>query len=201
VIETKSCTGCGAALDSDQRYCLNCGRRCGERRIDFRRYHAEVPQSEEPAQPAPEKPQRDLAPLAAAGGIAVLGLMLLVGVLIGRGDGGEQTAAPAPQVVRVQGGGDGEATGNEEGGALGAATGGGRKPKKGERGKGGGEAAAPPPAAITADDSELEALQGKSPQEYSEASAKLPDEIATEGKPPPEDDKKPGGGSGGTTIE
>lgn len=123
--------------------------------------------------------------------------MLLVGVLIGRG-GEEQAVLPAPQVVRVQEGNGGDVATDE--GVDGKA----HKPsgkKKSGKSKNTSGAGAPPSAAITADDSELEALQGKSPQEYSEASAKLPDEIATEGKPPPEDDKKPGGGSAGATIE
>jgi hypothetical protein len=138
--------------------------------------------------------------LAAAGGIAVLGLMLLVGVLIGRGDGG-QAVAPAPQVVRVQADGEEEATNDDEGGgALGAATG-----KAGPKGSGKGKARAAagkaPPPEIVASESELEALQEQSPQEYSESSAKLPDEIATPGKAPPTDGKAPGGGSKGTAIE
>ncbi len=204
----KRCRGCGAGTDVVQRYCLNCGARVGEPRLDFRRYlvagesgAAQPAAAGAPAgEPPPQKPQRDFAPLAAAGGIAVLGLMLLVGVLIGRG-GEEQAAAPVPQVVRVQGGGEaGEATGGgkEEGGDL---LGGGKAKGKGGKSKNTSGAGAPPPAAITADDSELEALQGKSGQDYSEAAAKLPDEIATEGKPPPEDGKKAGGGSAGTTIE
>lgn len=199
------CQGCGAGLDSVQRYCLNCGQRVGEPRLDFRRYlvadggpeSAAAAAAVQTGETPPQRPQRDFAPLAAAGGIAVLGLMLLVGVLIGRG-GDEQAAAPAPQVVRVQGGGEGE----ESAAAGQASSGGGKKSsKRGGKEKNTSGSSSPPPAAITADDSELEALQGKSPQEYSEASAKLPDEIATEGKPPPEDDKKAGGGSAGTTIE
>lgn len=206
----KRCQSCGAGTDAVQRYCLNCGARVGEPRLDFRRYLVAGDAAPPPPAPAgapvggpsPEKPQRDFAPLAAAGGIAVLGLMLLVGVLIGRG-GEDQAAAPAPQVVRVQGGGEaGDRTVGGKGGGGGRLGGGKRqKPKGGGKSKNTGNSGAPPPAAITADDSELEALQAKSPQEYSEASAKLPDEIATEGKPPPEDNKKAGGGSAGVAIE
>jgi hypothetical protein len=207
---SEPCRECGAQLAPDQRYCLNCGRRRGEPRFDFRRHLAPGPGSANGqvapgaaptvSPPPPEKPQRDFTPLAAAGGIAVLGLMLLVGVLIGRGDG-NQAAAPPPQVVRVQGGGEGATAG--DGGGLGDAASGGKKAKAKGHGKGGagGAGVKAPPAEITADDSELEALQEQSPQEYAENSAKLPDEIATEGKPPPEDGKKPGGGSAGTTIE
>jgi hypothetical protein len=215
--KTEPCRECGVQMAADQRYCLNCGKRRGEQRLeDFRRHlpdaaaastNGHPPQAAAPAPvagaqpPAEQKPQRDFTPLAAAGGIAVLGLMLLVGVLIGRGDG-EQAAAPPPQVVRVQGGGEegGTAKADAGGSALGGAVGGGKAKGAGEGGKDVAKAAPPPPA-ITADDSELEALEGQSPQEYSESSAKLPDEIATEGAPPPEDDKKPGGGSAGATIE
>lgn len=200
-----NCKNCGALLDADQRYCLNCGCRHGEPGIDFRQHVARrqqlahIPDSQPPAE---QKSQRDYTPLAAAGGIAVLGLMLLIGVLIGRGDG-EQAAVPPAQVVRVQGGGEEEAAGakGDGGGALEGVGAGKGKAKGSGKGAGAAATAKAPPPEITADDSELEALQGQSPQEYSESSAKLPDEIATEGAPPPEDDKKPGGGSAGATIE
>jgi hypothetical protein len=218
--QVEPCRECGAPLAADQRYCLNCGRRRGEARIDFRQ-HLPAPEvaanheagasghtpatlavaSPETALASEQKPQRDYTPLAAAGGIAVLGLMLLVGVLIGRGDG-NQAAAPPPQVVRVQGGGEETTAGNEGAAAQGDA--GAKKAKAKGSGKGGaltGGSGKAPPAEITASDSELEALQGKSPQEYSEAAAKLPDEIATPGKAPPTDNKAPGGGSKGTAIE
>lgn len=207
--EPKTCQGCGAALDTDQRYCLNCGRRRGGPRVDFRKHVGERPQPEPavvPASPVPEgKPQRDYTPLAAAGGIAVLGIMLLIGVLIGRGEG--DSPAPAPtQVLTVPADGAGEgatASGGEGGGgALGGATGGKEAKAKGAgKGKGGSEAVKAPPPEITASDAELEALEAQSPQEYSESSAKLPDEIATPGAAPPTDNKAPGGGSGGATIE
>jgi len=218
--QIEPCRECGAPLAADQRYCLNCGRRRGDTRIDFRQHlpaqgtavnggavangHAPAVAAAAPTDtPAPEpKPQRDYTPLAAAGGIAVLGLMLLVGVLIGRGDG-NRAAAPPPQVVRVQGG-DEEATASNEEGVAGKGEAGARKAKAKGSGKAGalsGGSGKAPPAEITASDSELEALEGKSPQEYSEAAAKLPDEIATPGKAPPTDNKAPGGGSKGTSIE
>jgi hypothetical protein len=206
----EQCRECGASLAADQRYCLNCGRRRGEPRLDFRRYGpgeraTGTPQGAAPAPapatapPADERPQRDFAPLAAAGGIAVLGLMLLVGVLIGRGDGNASAPAPPP-VVRVEGDGGAAAASDEAG-----ATGGGGlkldKPAQAKGGKGGGGGEKAPDPAITASESELEALQEQSPQEYSESSAKLPNEIATPGEAPPTDDKAPGAGSRGTAIE
>lgn len=214
--QVEPCRTCGASLAADQRYCLNCGKRRGEPRLDFRQHrqggggaaaNGKAPQAvagpgstSAPAPQPEQKPQRDYTPLAAAGGIAVLGLMLLVGVLIGRGDG-NQAAAPPPQVVRVGGGGEEEATASN-GGALEGGEAGAKKAKDSGKDKAltGGTAKAPPPE-ITASDSELENLEAKSPQEYSEAAAKLPDEIATPGQAPPTDDKAPGGGSKGTAIE
>lgn len=209
----EQCRECGASLAADQRYCLNCGCRRGEPRLDFRRYapvertagDPQAPPAAVPASPTPaspdQKPPRDFTPLAAAGGIAVLGLMLLVGVLIGRGDS-NASAPPPPPVVRVEGeagtaaeAGEAAAGGksNEMSGAL----------NRGAKGKskGGGEAVKAPPAEAVASDEELEALENQSPQEYSESSAKLPNEIATPGEAPPTDNKTPGGGSKGTAIE
>lgn len=212
----ETCRECGAALAVDQRYCLNCGRRRGEPRVDFRQHlpadngatangATPSPASASPAPPPPatDKPQRDYAPLAAVGGIAVLGLMLLVGVLIGKGNS-DNAVAPAPQIVRPLGEG-GTATAGEEEAEGGA---GASKKAKGSKasgktaksagdlagGKGGG-------APVEASDEALRQLQEQSPEEYQESSAKLPDEIATGGAPPPKDSKAPGGGSKGTAIE
>jgi hypothetical protein len=199
--ERPRCRSCGAALAEDQRYCLNCGSRQVDPRIDFREY--ERPPAPEQAAPAPpvanEKPQRDYTPLAAVGGIAVLGVMLLIGVLIGKGEGGG--AAPAPAPVVVQGGeGSSEKNAAEEGGGKANAK---AKPAKAKGGKGGAAKGSSVDTgnAPVASDQQLEALQEGTPEEKAEHSADLPDEIATGGKPPPEDDKAPGGGSKGTAIE
>lgn len=202
--EESRCQGCGAVLAEDQRYCLNCGRRRGEPRIDFRRYEASAVQPQEDAvspPPAENRPSRDYTPLAAVGGIAVLGVMLLIGVLIGKGDSGGTATTPPPVVVQ---GGEADAgsagAGEETAEAAGKAKG--EKSKGGKKGggvvKGGSTSTGNAPVAS---DEELQNLQEQSPQEYAENSAKLPDEIATGGAPPPEDDKAPGGGSKGTAIE
>lgn len=213
------CRECAAPLAADQRYCLNCGHRRGEPRVDFQQRlsarkpvpsqngmaptTAAAPPAAHGSPSAGEKAQRDYAPLAAVGGIAVLGVMLLIGVLIGRGDGGSETAPP-PQVVRVQGeGGGGDTASDEEAKPNGAA--------KQARAKG-PSASAKNAGSLTgeksggagpveASDEALQQLQEQSPEEYQESSAKLPDEIATGGAPPPEDSKAPGGGSKGTAIE
>ena len=212
-----TCPGCGAALAADQRYCLNCGQRQGEPRVDFRR-HLEAKDSAPQASPPgpgtaatpsgaatepPQKPQRDYAPLAAAGGIAVLGIMLLIGVLIGRGSGDSNDSPAAPQVVTV--GAAPAASGAKEGGE--SSGGAGQGDKKGSGGKAARQKNAASEKTDTgnapvASDDQLEALQGKTGQEYAEESAKLPDEIATPGAAPPTDDKAPGGGTGGgVTLE
>ena len=67
----------------DQRYCLACGARRGAPRVPV-----SDPAAEPAAPPAPQQGGRpaDVSPLAAVIGIALLGGMLLIGVLIGRGN-------------------------------------------------------------------------------------------------------------------
>jgi hypothetical protein len=221
----ETCCECGAPLAADQRYCLNCGHRRGGPRVDFRQHlpaedSAATNGSTPPATAigdvsvvdhpyggsttgaSPEKPQRDYAPLAAVGGIAVLGLMLLVGVLIGRG-GGDSVSAPAP-IIRVPDGGGGTTAGNEEAAEeSGAAAKQAKAKGSGKAAKSAGDLAGSKGggAPVEASDEALQELQEQSPEEYQESSAKLPDEIATGGAPPPKDSKAPGGGSKGTAIE
>jgi hypothetical protein len=210
-----TCPSCGAALADDQRYCLNCGQRQGEPRVDFRQHLEAKDATAKPpapaaagagaapgsAEPPPQKPQRDYAPLAAAGGIAVLGIMLLIGVLIGRGTGDSNDSAAPPQVVTVgaapAAGGAKEAESSNDTGQSKKKGSGGKSAKK----KNASSEKTDTGNAPVASDSQLEALQGKTGQEYAEESAKLPDEIATPGEAPPTDSKAPGGGSGGVTLE
>lgn len=199
------CRGCGAPLAADQRYCLNCGLRRGELRVEYREHLAAANGAQrheaQPAAQAPsaERSARDYGPLAAVGGIAVLGLMLLVGVLIGKGSG-DETQATAPPVIRVDGGAGGTTAGEDAGqtdaNASNRASG---KSKRGGNLLAGGEGGKTPPA-VTASDNDLEALQEQSPEDYQRASARLPDTIATPGAAPPTDNKAPGGGSGGGAV-
>jgi hypothetical protein len=210
--EGEPCRECGAPLAADQRYCLNCGKRRSEARIDFQSHlptagvtaNGGAPTQEQPVadanEPAPERPaQRDYTPLAAVGGIAVLGIMLLIGVLIGKGDSGGTATTPAPVVLQ-----GGEAVTDGTAAKGGAEAQAGAKQTKTKGGKDGGAVSggsANTGSAPVASDEQLQQLQEQSPQDYAENSAKLPDEIATGGAPPPEDDKAPGGGSKGTAIE
>ncbi len=201
------CEECGSPLAADQRYCLNCGRRRGGPRVDYRYYMGGGGGSGEPPAPAPQqppaseepsKPQRDYAPLAAVGGIAVLGLMLLVGVLIGKGNG--DNTAPTPRTVVIKGS-SGESSSSEGGGASkgtggGLGGGSGKKPKKASKG-----GATNTGKAVKATPSELEEHSNESGESYEKQSENLPNEIATPGKPPPIDKSTaPGGGEGGAEV-
>ncbi len=220
------CAQCGSPLAADQRYCLNCGERRGGSRVDYRQRMQTASADAEPVAPGsaapgalsssglvtssaePEKPvkgERDYAPLAAVGGIAVLGLMLLVGVLIGRGDNDAPTAAPAPVVVpgvAATGASAGDAgnSGDRDGAAgLGGGNSGGGKQKNA---KGKSETAAEA-GAVTASESQLEELESETGEDAAKNALKLPDKIATPGAPPPIDKSKPpaGGEGGGVVIK
>jgi hypothetical protein len=214
------CGECGAPLARDQRYCLNCGKRRAEPRVDYQRLMAS-PESDpvvegsqrsaaaEVAPPEPAKTERDHAPLAAVGGIAVLGLMLLVGVLIGKGN--STPAASPPPIVKVGGGLTDSATGAEPHGTSKAASAkpeGMKKPGAGGTGAktvaGGltGSAARNSRGTVQATTNDLEELNSKSGDSYQETIKKLPDKIATPGKPPPIDTSTaPGGGGVAETIK
>jgi hypothetical protein len=211
------CQECAAPLAADQRYCVNCGKRRGEPRVDYRRLMGaaedESPAAEQPAPPAtppeeaPKTADRDYAPLAAVGGIAVLGLMLLVGVLIGKGNS-SPTAAPAP-IFKVGGEVAGTASTGSGDSKTAAAEPKGSK-KSGKDGTGAkavaggltGDAARSSEGTVQASTEDLESLEGQSGESYEETIRKLPDKIATPGKPPPIDTSKaPGGGGEAETIE
>jgi hypothetical protein len=102
------CSGCGALLAEDQRYCLNCGeRRCDPRvPLDDTTQSAEIPVASEPTASRAVLVTLRSTPLsigAAAAGAGLVLLALLVGVLVGNsGDGGSApVAAPRPQVITV----------------------------------------------------------------------------------------------------
>ena len=84
-------------MAADQRYCLSCGARRGEPRVPVQGPAGEEKTAVAVA-PTPAK-TADVSPLAAVIGIALLGGMLLIGVLIGR-NGSDDNAAPAP-IVQV----------------------------------------------------------------------------------------------------
>jgi hypothetical protein len=97
-------------MAADQRYCLNCGARRGDPRVP-----APAVTPGDPAPDAVASRPADVSPLAAVIGIALLGGMLLIGVLIGRETGGDDTTpAPVVQVGQGQSTTAGQATTPEE---------------------------------------------------------------------------------------
>jgi SPOR domain len=104
----ETCSGCGAPLAVDQRYCLECGTRRGDARVPFRA--AAPPLPPDPTDPTasvpPARRGSEWTPLTAIGLVAVIALIVLAGILIGQGVGGSNDS---PQVVTV-GGGSGSGT-------------------------------------------------------------------------------------------
>ena len=99
--EGELCHGCGTPLAADQRYCLNCGTRRGGPRLPYESYLANGAANggtPPPATPATDARANDVSPLGAVLGVALLGGMLLIGVLLGRGGDDNQSAAPVVTV-------------------------------------------------------------------------------------------------------
>ncbi|MCW2991124.1 MAG: hypothetical protein JWM73_1718 [Solirubrobacterales bacterium] len=191
------CPSCGAAMAADQRYCLACGQRRTEARLDY----LEILRGD-------RAPVAAGVPLAAAGDarqrvnttvVASIGCLLLamgVGVLIGNSGGGDGAAVPAvqpAQVIKVQGGGAATA---------GTAATTRRKPSSA---KARSKAKDTTPTAKTAAGSKatnptLTQLDSTSGDAYTKQSQKLPKVVSTGGKAPPKDNKAPAGGGSFDTI-
>lgn len=186
------CPSCGAAMAADQRYCLACGDRRAEARLNYLEVLRGPARTAEPAAPpgpALAAVQRQRANTAVIAGIGCLLLALGVGVLIGTAGNGESAAAPAaaaaPQVIRLQGGGAAPATQTTAGKA--------ERKRKAASGDAGTAATA---ADSKATNPELQALENASPEDYQKQSQKLPKVVSTGGKAPPKDDKAPAAGGG-----
>jgi hypothetical protein len=190
--EGDTCEQCGSVLATDQRYCLNCGWRRGESRVDYeKRLNGGTYTPNGATAPAPAaagNPQ--WTPGFAILAIALLGVMLLLGVLIGKkGNNDTQTvaaqaaptttsAAAAPTDTTAT---TASKTGKSKGGS--AATPGQGNVVQGGSGSTSGIATADTNASVTQN-----AKSG-------------PDVVATQGKPAPLDPSgQAGGGSGATCI-
>jgi hypothetical protein len=187
--EGDTCEQCGSVLATDQRYCLNCGWRRGEARVDYERRLAGG------AQPvangtvaAAHAANPQWTPVVAIGAIAVLGVMLLLGVLIGKKDnnGTQTVAAQAPATTTTA-----AAPTNTT-----ASTASKTKPGK-------GKGAAPGQGNVVQGGSGSTAgIQAANPNASVQQNAKNgPDVVATQGKPAALDPKgQAGGGSSATCI-
>lgn len=106
------CSSCRARLAPDQRYCVECGERCGEHRVPFLDARRPRPLPESTPSPARRRGPRLSPNGALIAGVGTLILALGTGVLIGRTGNGGSTRASAPaQVVTVSGAGSSGTTG------------------------------------------------------------------------------------------
>jgi hypothetical protein len=207
------CPACGAPLAGDQRYCLHCGARRPEARLEF----LDVLDEDVRARRAAAAPGLAPAALAAptpVGGVggrlnqhagllavgALLVLMLLVGLLLGHwvtqrdGTSSGSAAAPAPQVIKVEG-----TTVPPAASGTDSADGSG-----GDAGSGGSSSSSKSKSkASTSDASDKATAPKDSVSVKNLDSKKAVDDAVKKGKPistgtgklPPKDDKAPGGGS------
>jgi hypothetical protein len=197
------CLSCGAAMAHDQRYCLTCGDRRAEARLDW----AEVLRRDplppgaiaHAGSPVAADAARQRVNTTVVASVGCLLLAMGVGVLIGNsGNGGNAApaAAPAAQVIKVQGGGTATAAGS-------SATTGKKAAKKASTRKGSSSKVptAASAAASKATNPTLTQLSNTSGKNYQKQSQKLPKVVSTGGKAPPIDKTKPaGGGSAVQTI-
>jgi hypothetical protein len=89
------CEGCGALLDPQQRYCVECAARRGNGANPSSRYFATMSKSAHrpPPRPATAKSGGSGSRAAAVGFFALLPIAVAIGVVVGRsGSGGEDEA-------------------------------------------------------------------------------------------------------------
>lgn len=196
----ETCAECSAALATDQRYCLNCGERRTGPRLDFERLLPGVaiagggPATAQAAQAAPmmavAAPRNEWSPLVAVGCIAVLGGMLLLGVLIGN-DKNATTVAAAPTATATTPAATTAAAPTTTEAAPTEA------PKK----AGAGANAAVAGGSGSTDGIAPATTLGKTGKDLVDASKNSPDVVATQGTPEKLDPNgQPGNGSGATCI-
>jgi hypothetical protein len=97
--EGDTCEQCGSVLATDQRYCLNCGWRRGESRVDYeKRLNGGMTVTTNGAVATAAPQTQQWTPAFAILAIALLGVMLLLGVLIGK-KGNDDTQTVAAQAA------------------------------------------------------------------------------------------------------
>ena len=195
------CAACGAPLAGDQRYCLHCGSRRPEARLEFLDVlDADVRARGVLSVAAPVGVGGALPPagrLQAHAGTLALGsvilLTLLIGLLVGHWVTGRDTptaAAPAaPQVITLQG----APSSATPAAAAASSTGSSSSTKSAaSTAKSKAKASTPPKDAVSVTGSDKKAIND---------AVKKGKPLSTgTGAPPPKDDKPAGGGSGFETI-
>src|SRR4051794_4694158 len=85
----ESCEECGAPLDPQQRYCVNCAARRGNGANPSSRYFAMMSRRSRPPLVAPAPKQSPTSRAAAVGFFALLPIAVALGVVVGRSGSGE----------------------------------------------------------------------------------------------------------------
>jgi hypothetical protein len=180
------CRHCGAPLAQDQRYCLECGARRGDARLDHTLYTHDATTTAPAA--APSRPGPSGATIVAS--VATLLLAMGIGVLIGRAGGNDNgpSKAAAPQVIKVSGGAAAAPAATTP--AAAAAPTADKHGAKATKDAG----ASATKGSSHATNKSLQKLNNHSPKDYQKQSQKLPKTVGTGGKPPPKDNKAPAGG-------
>jgi len=94
------CEECGAPMDPQQRYCVNCAARRGNGANPASRYFAVMSKrSRRPLTPPPPK-QGVSSRAAAVGFFSLLPLAVALGVMVGRGDSGESNSDALLQALK-----------------------------------------------------------------------------------------------------
>lgn len=208
------CPSCGAPLAGDQRYCLHCGARRPEARLEFLDVlDADVRARQAAAFAGPPVASAAVAPVAAVGvggrlnahaGLLAVGALsavtLLIGLLLGHwvterdaatAPAGS-AAAPAPQVIKVEGTAAAAPAASDASGDDASSGSSSSKSKATKNATASDKAKAPK------DSVSVKNLTSKKAVEDAVKKGK-PISTGT-GKLPPKDDKAPGGGSDFETI-
>jgi hypothetical protein len=188
--EGDTCEQCGSVLATDQRYCLNCGWRRGESRVDYeKRLNGGVVPTANGAVAATQTANPQWTPAFAILTIALLGVMLLLGVLIGKkGNDNTQTVAAQAAPTTTSAAAPTETTATTASNNKAAKGGADTTPGQGNVVQGGNGSTKGIAAADTT----------ASPQEQAKNG---PDVVATQGAPEKLDPTGPaGGGSDATCI-
>lgn len=186
-VKADACPECGSALASDQRYCLNCGWRRGEPRVDYSTQMMRTqPNGTGPVAPRPQQ----WSPVVAIGAIALLGVFLLLGVLIGKKDNGttQTVAAAAPATTTTASAAPTNTTPTPAA-------------NKAKKGKGAGNTAPGQGNVVQGGSGSTAGIQAANEGASALQNAKNgPTQVATPGQAPATDNKPAGGGSGATCI-
>lgn len=198
------CRACGHALAPDQRYCLNCGTRRGDARVDYLRETGAT----RDLPPVPVVVDARPSLVDRAGGPAGIAATLLaavgIGFLIGRADddGSTRTVLQRAPVVNVQAPAGAGGVAVAPTGTTGAVA-----PPSAGAGAGAGSGTGSRSHASTPSKPAAKALSKALTKQAAAATKAAQSKIknapkvtSTGGQPPKKDGRKPGGGSSAESI-